>query len=163
MIDFPTLIPECNVDTAFVEMCGYRRPNHAPSISQVSYILEQKMSKRRAIGFVDNDKRKPKYFDEFNEIDRTNNARLLKHSNRHHYLVIVNPDMDTFIFNLCKELNIDLQRHNIPRDFTAFVSLTKKESIKNNLQFRNLLNTIRQRNSAEINRIRYWISHYGQV
>ena len=55
MIDHPNLIPECNVDTAVVEMLGYRRPNHAPSITQVSSILENKMMKRHAIGFIDND------------------------------------------------------------------------------------------------------------
>src|SRR4051812_17562327 len=100
MIDYPNLIPECNVDTAFVEMLGYKRPNHAPSITQVSSILENKMIKQTAIGFVDNDKKQPQYFKAFEVLKATKNAKLLKHPIRNHYLIIVNPDMDTFIFKL---------------------------------------------------------------
>src|SRR5215218_10436217 len=103
MINYPNLIPECNVDTVFVEMCGYKQPNHAYSITQVSSILETSMSNKRAMGFVDNDKRHPKYFKNFKELDSTNNAKLLKHRNKQHYLVVVHPAMDKFIFKLCQD------------------------------------------------------------
>src|SRR4051812_35231774 len=112
MIDFPKLIPECNVDTIFVEMYGYKRPNHAPSITQVSSILEKKMGNQKAMGFIDNDKKQPEYFKNFKVVEKTKNAKLLKHPMQHHYLVMVNPDMDHFIFNLCRDLNIDLADYN---------------------------------------------------
>src|SRR5437879_943073 len=108
MIDYPNLIPECNVDTLFVEMYGYKRPNHAPGITEVSLILEKRLHNQRATGFIDNDKKKPQYFKEFTEIDSTANTKLLKHSKKHHYLVVINPDMDTFIYKLCGQLNINI-------------------------------------------------------
>jgi len=54
----PNLIPECNVDTLFVEALGYQSPNHAPSINQVCAILEKRGPHGRAIGIIDNDKKK---------------------------------------------------------------------------------------------------------
>lgn len=161
MIDHPYLIPECNVDTAFVEMYGYKRPNHAPGISQVSSILEKNMTKKRAMGFIDNDKRKPEYFKYFEVMEKTSNAQLFKHPNTHHYLVVVNPDMDTFIFNLCRKLEINLSKYNFPTQYDAFVSFTKKPTIRNNSDFKNLLNTIHQKNSEEISTIRNWIRKYS--
>ena len=57
MIRYPNLIPECNVDTVFVEALGYPGPNHAPSINQVCAILEKRGPQGKAIGFIDNDKK----------------------------------------------------------------------------------------------------------
>lgn len=160
MIDYPNLIPECNIDTLFVEMLGYKKPNHAPSITIVSSILEKKTN-QRAMGFVDSDKRQPLYFKEFKVIDTTANAKLLKHPERHHYLVVVNPDMDTFIFNLCRKLGINIADYNFPSDFKAFVSFVKKNAIRSNPNFKNLLNTILQKNPAEITKIKHWVTQYS--
>ena len=157
MIDYPHLIPECNVDTVFVEAIGYKRPNHAPSITRVSSILEKEMTKRTAVGFVDNDKRQPLYFKEFKQFKKVGNAILLKHPKKNHYLIVVNPDMDNFIFRLCKDLNINPADYDLPKNLNAFVSFTKKESIKNNPKFRNLLNTILQKKHPEVVAILTWL------
>lgn len=160
MIKHPNLIPECNVDTAFVEMCGFKDPNHAYSISQVSAILEKKMTDKKAIGFVDNDKRKPQYLKEFKEIESSNKVSLLKHPQQRHFLVVVSPAMDRFLFDLCKRLEIDLAHYNLPKEYKAFESFTKKQAIKNNAKFKNLLNTIRQKKPEEILKIQSWIDKY---
>jgi len=59
MIKHSFLVPECNVDTVFVEMLGYDEPNHAPNIHSVCSILENLPAKQSAIGFIDDDKKKP--------------------------------------------------------------------------------------------------------
>src|SRR5205814_9914938 len=101
------------------------------------------------------------YIKEFKEIDAINNAKLLKHPGRNHYVIVVNPAMDKFIFNLCKQMDINIANFNLPREFNAFVKLTKKESIKNDAQLRNLLNTIQQKNTPEIAKISYWIRSFS--
>lgn len=97
MIEYPNLIPECNVDTVFVEVLGYKRPNHAPNINDVFKIFAKRKSSEKLIGFVDNDKRKPKDFFEFVIKDKINNVSLLKHPDKEHYLVVVSPAMDEFM------------------------------------------------------------------
>lgn len=160
MIDYPNLVPECNVDTAFVEAIGYRRPNHAANINQVSLIL-QKQARKKVIGFIDNDKKMPSYFLEFNLVNEINDVALLKHNERDHCLVVVKPAMDEFIFNLSRNLEIDLSKYRLPTTLKAFIKETKKHSIKNHNGFRQLLNTIIQKNPPEIRAIKAWISRYS--
>jgi hypothetical protein len=162
MIRYPNLIPECNVDTAFVEMLGYIDPNHAPNISQVSSILEAKRNaKQKAIGFIDNDKKKPQYILQFKVLDGViKNVKLLKHPDKEQYLVVVNPAMDQFVFTLCKDLDINITNYKFPNNLKAFIGFTKKESIKNNTNFKNLLNAIKQKNPPAISKIKHWIAKY---
>jgi len=159
MIVYPNLIPECNIDTAFVEMLGYKEPNHASSINEVSKILENNKSKQRAIGFVDNDKRMPKYLSQFEVVENLKTVKLLKHSSKDHYLVVVNPAMDKFIFDLCKKLDIDLAEYGFPGELKAFISFTKRESVRRNIK--NLLNAIKQKNPPEIQKVRFWIAQHS--
>lgn len=160
MIQYPFLIPECNVDTAFVEALRYKSPNHAPNINEVTKILE-KNPKQRAIGFIDNDKRKPKYATEFKEIESASNVQLLKHIKNPHYLVIVNPAMDEFIYNICRDLEIDISKYTLPTELDAFITKTKKQAIKANPGFKNLLNTIVQRRHPTVEQISQWIKKYS--
>ena len=157
MIRYPNLIPECNVDTAFVEMLGYIDPNHAPDISTVSSILEAKNANQRAIGFIDNDKKKPKYISQFKVFDNgIGNVKLLKHPAKEQYLVVVHPAMDKFIYDLCGVLGVNLSHYGFPRELKTFIAFTKRRSIKTDKNFKNLLNTIKQKNPPEIARIQAW-------
>lgn len=158
MIRYPNLIPECNVDTVFVEAMGFRDPNHAPSINKVCEILESRHANVKAIGFIDNDKKKPTYLKQFTLTDSHDKVQLLQHSTKSQYLIVVAPAMDRFIFDLCTELEIDLAQYGLPTEFAAFKSKTKQEAITRNPNFKNLLNTIRQRNPPKIAKIRSWIA-----
>lgn len=161
MIRYPNLIPECNVDTVFVEALGYPGPNHASSINQVCAILEKRSAHGKAIGFIDNDKKRPAYLAEFDVVENLGNVRLLKHRTKRQHLIVVSPAMDRFIFDLCTELKINLAQYDLPIRFVDFMSKTKREAITRDPKFRNLLNTIRQRNPPKIAKIRSWIAaHY---
>lgn len=162
MIRYPNLIPECNVDTVFVEMMGYRQPNHAPSVNTVCAILEKKKPNEKAIGFIDNDKKKPAYLVNFGLVEDLGNVRLLKHATKRQHLVVVSPAMDRFIFDLCTNLEIDLANFGLPAGFAEFLSMTKRQAIRTDVQFKNLLNTLRQRNPPKIASIRSWIAEHGQ-
>lgn len=161
MIDYPNLIPECNVDTVFVEVLGYKDPNHASGISEVCKIMDQNLTKQSAMGFIDDDSKKPNYFKAFKVFDQTNKVSLFKHSERPHYLVVVKPAMDKFIYDLCAELEIDLSNYKLPNDFKAFKSVTKNLAIQSNPKFKTLLNTIIVKNPADIVRIKSWIKKYS--
>jgi hypothetical protein len=160
MIRYPNLIPECNVDTVFVEVMGYPEPNHAPSINTVCTILEKKKVNEKAIGFIDDDKKKPAYLAQFKVVERFGDVRLLKHGTKNQHLIIVSPAMDRFIFTLCTELEINLTNYDLPTRFADFLSKTKRDAIKRDAKFRNLLNTIRQRNPPKIAKILAWIDKH---
>jgi hypothetical protein len=68
--------------------------------------------------------------------------------------------MDKFIFELCKRLEIDLAKYGFPKEYKAFESFTKKQAIKNNVNFKNLLNTIKLKKPEEILKIQSWIENY---
>jgi hypothetical protein len=161
MIDYPNLLAECNVNTVFVEMLGYKNPNHSPDISHISSTLIGGKLKGAIIGFIDDDKRKPSYFSEFDLFDKVNDASLLKHPDRSHYLVVFNPAMDGFIYNLSRYLNVDLPHYKLPGAFEPFMSMTKKEAIRRNSDFKNMLNTIIQKRPIEITKIKSWVSKYS--
>jgi hypothetical protein len=160
MINYPNLIPECNIDTAFVEMLGYSAPNHAPSIHQVCSILKKQKANNLCIGFIDDDKKKPDYISGFILLHKLTHFLILKHSSLNQYLIIAKPAMDRVIFDLCQDLNIDLSKYGFPQNFDAFLAQTKRESIKTNKNFKNLLNTIKQRNPPDIEKIKTFISKY---
>jgi hypothetical protein len=66
--------------------------------------------------------------------------------------------MDRFIFDICAELEIDLAKYGFPTRLAAFISKTKREAIIRDAKFRNLLNTIRQKNPPKIAKICSWIA-----
>jgi hypothetical protein len=157
MIQFPNLIPECNVDTVFVEALGYPNPNHAPSIATVCQILERKKVNQKSIGFIDDDKKKPAYISNFQLVENLGTVKLLKHIGKSQHLVIVSPAMDGFIFECCNDLAISLSKYGLPTGFREFLSKTKSEAIRRDPKFKNLLNTIAQSKHAKITKIRSWI------
>ena len=160
MIRYPNLIPECNVDTAFVEMLGYSEPNHASDIHQVCAILKKQGPNKTCIGFIDDDKKKPEYISNFELLQKLTHFSILKHSSLNQYLVVAKPAMDKVIFNLCQDLNIDLSKYGLPKEWNAFLVQTKRESIKRNKNFKNLLNTIKQKNPPDIVKIRSFVSKF---
>lgn len=158
MIDFQSLVPECNVDTVFVEsVLGYKNPNHAPGISDVMSIMQNNRPNQTVIGFIDDDKKKPLYLKEFREIDRMNRVKLLRHPKRNHFLVIVKPAMDVFLHNLCKEHSVNPADYQFPKGRKEFISFTKSESIRDNHHFKNLLNSVKQKKPPEIMKIAAWV------
>ena len=154
MIRYPNVIPECNVDTAFVEMLGYSFPNHAASIHQVCSILEKQKPNKICIGFIDDDKKKPGYISNFESLNKSAYFSILKHSSLNQYLVIAKPAMDKVIFKMCQGLDIDLSQYGFPKEFNAFLAQTKREGIRTNPKFKNLLNTIKQKNLPDIQMVK---------
>ncbi|HEX3933744.1 MAG TPA: hypothetical protein VHW43_03635, partial [Puia sp.] len=124
--------------------------------------LSKKGPKEKAIGFIDSDKKKPKYYEEFKIVDKAKNVQLLKHTKKDQYLVVVKPAMDGFVFSLCIDLGIDISSYHLPKQFEAFLSFTKKESIIKDSNFRNLLNTIKQKKAPAVERIRFWVGKYSE-
>ncbi|TDX01058.1 hypothetical protein EDB95_2089 [Dinghuibacter silviterrae] len=160
MVKYPNLIPECNVDTVFVEAIGFKEPNHASSIAGVLAILERAPTKENVIGFIDNDKKKPLYFKQFESVKEMGSVGFYKHVDKNRYLVVVRPAMDKFLFDLCvKYINNWPQR--VPNTFEAFLPFTKQTAVLKNNDFKNLLNTLVQAKPPEIVEIKDFVLERG--
>ncbi len=83
--------------------------NHALSIGQVAF--EMKAERNDAvilIGFVDNDKRIPPYFRDFEEIERGERV-LFKQKDDHrvqHFLVVLDKAIETFLLHNAAQVDI---------------------------------------------------------
>ena len=76
----PRIIPECYADTLLIKSVGYQLPNHQHSIGEVANLMVKNYKNKKVIGVIDNDKTKPSYFKDFEEIKKAHNLILKKKS-----------------------------------------------------------------------------------
>lgn len=68
---YNNLLTECHIETMLVEMLGYRAPNHQGNNSDVLKAMKTtKLSRQKAVGFIDDDKIEPKGLDEFEVVEQ---------------------------------------------------------------------------------------------
>jgi len=65
MIDEPRVLPECEADTTLANFLLGSNTNHRRPVSDVAKILRNTSGNELRIGLVDNDKREPPYFSNF--------------------------------------------------------------------------------------------------
>lgn len=150
------IIPECYIDTALVEsllsLCGALRGgvNHQKGCNTVAKTMKEKFGESFALGVIDEDKRQPKYCENFGEICRSEHLSIKKHKGRPHFLVVVRPAMDRFIFDCVDDLNnsasnhqINLSDYDLPSSFEEFKSECKRVASKQDPRFRRLFSALR--------------------
>lgn len=152
------VLPECYGDTALIEMLGYKSPNHQLSgIGQVLKVMEEKLKKQKVVGIIDDDKKKTShYYKFFQKEDAKNGLIKLKHSERNHYLIVVQPAFDMFVWNAALEKEIDPSRFGF-RTFEIFKKASKKQGVGRNQRFKDFLNTIKQKRAPAFETLRIWI------
>jgi len=151
------LLPECYADTLLVEMLGFKYPNHRSSINEVANAMLHKGYKNQlAIGIIDEDKRQPKYFSEFETIDSSDRLTLKKHPDKHHFLIILSPAFEKFIAFAAEAVEVSLEDYGFDRE-KYFKSICKSQQVASNQDVKQLLNTINQKESPPTEQIKTWI------
>ncbi len=91
MVSDKLIIPECYLDTNLIETLipPVSKYNYQKSCSKVAGVMHEDYKDSFALGIIDNDKVKLKYFNEFNPVSPIEQGSmvLLKHSNRPHYII----------------------------------------------------------------------------
>ncbi len=153
-------MPECYGDTLLVEILGFKRPNHQTSgIGQVIKVMKEKYSTRLAIGIIDNDKKiTPSYYKEFILEKEKNGVRLLKHKNREHFLIMVTLALEGFILQAAEEVAIQSKSFD---SLKKLKRITKSMHVGRNQEFKNFLNTIRQKKASGFITMQTWIKEKG--
>jgi hypothetical protein len=152
-------VPECHVDTALAQVLLADRLtfiNHQKSISKVARVLQAQAESSRGprfvVGIVDKDKKFEdlRYLRLFNRPYRMHTGpvcrfRIYQHAElASHFLVVLDPACDTWIFDAAHASRLDLNGFGLPPLLADFIAFVKDENAENNSQLRRLLQAISQ-------------------
>jgi len=154
MIEQPHLLPECHADTLLVNMLIKSTAAHQPNINEVFKTLKIFVEKKRkAVGIIDDDKRKDRdpFYKEFKVVVEKINYKHLRHKNGHELIVTSGKGFEKFITLCAKESDV---KHKLLNDFERLKQLSKSPAVHSNPDFKDLLNTLIQRQSPTLIEIR---------
>ena len=159
------IIPECHIDTLITQSILDLKVNHAASSGAVANKMKGDFAKKKALGIVDNDKKRvPNYFSEFELIEETKGLQFKKHKEREHYLIIVSPAADKWIYNSAIDLGIDLTASPYKiKNFKGFLRLTKSHKVAENQSIKDLLNTLKQKKGSPFHIFKNWVNEIVKI
>ena len=150
-----SILPECYADTVLIEIAGFKHPNHQPSIGQVANSMK-KRPKTKLIGVVDDDKNKPAYFSQFVLLEEKDRLSKYKHPDREHYLIILSPAFEKWIYDAATDVNVDPEKYGF-KSMKRFKNATKNQFVSNNQEVKRFLNDIKQRKNSPMQTLIRWI------
>lgn len=157
-------VPECHVDTALTRTLLADRLtfiNHQHGISKVANVLRQQAESgktRFVVGMVDKDKKfadvtylRP--FATASPVAARSGPDCRYRIHQHpaqpsHYLIVLDPACDTWIFEAAHAAGLDLARFRLPTTLPAFIEVLKDEDAEDNPQLIKLLRAIKQAQPA---------------
>ena len=140
------LLPECYADTLLVNRLIQSLSNHKRGISKVFTALKDTFRDRTAVGIIDDDKKKDKYFDEFKVVRDYEFFRYLSHPNGMHYIIAIRGGgIEKLIIKCAEEIGYT---HPLIEDIELLKS--KSKSITEDVELRKIINTLIQQESPTL-------------
>lgn len=134
-----SVIPECFVDTCLTEtITAATGFNHQKGCGTVGKLMQSKLSDRFALGIIDKDKKQLPYLNQFALIGTKGAISVHKHNDKHHYIIQIQPAIESFILNAVVVKNINLADYNLPLTLKELCKVTKQETSKKNPVFKKL-------------------------
>jgi hypothetical protein len=160
-----SIVPECYVDTKVAEILGQatRKYNHQHGCGDVANQLRNKLKNRIALGIIDEDKNKgvvAKYFTEFETIKEENNLILKRHRERKHYLILICPEVEQWLFTDSKTVGIVLTEFDLPHDLIGLKQITKIQGIDKNMGFYRFIKKLLLAKAPSVTTLQNWIEHF---
>lgn len=137
------VMPECFVDTNLIEYLLNAGVNHQHCCSQVVGQLKSKFVDKFAIGIIDKDKVQLGYIQECDIIAQTEHLTLMKHRERHQYLITIAPAVDKFVLDCAREQMVDVTAFGLPSELKKFTKESKKVSSNSDPRFKSLFAAIK--------------------
>jgi hypothetical protein len=149
------IIPEDGAMRALVLALGFPKPNTGQGIGDTLNKIEKYFKNRFAIGIVDDDKRKPKLFEQYENILKEENAlRLLQKPESRHYLIVVEPAIELWLLKNAAEIDLESSFSSLKE----LKRITKDESaVVKDQQFKRFLNALYQNNAPGLATMKEWI------
>lgn len=139
------IVPECYIDTLVAKIIVQGKLNHQMGCSQVANKLSVEFKDHIALGIIDEDKDKGSvhpYIKEFDTKISVANLLLKKHRQREHYLILICPEIENWLLNDAKSVNIDLSSFELPPDLKGLIKLSKTKDINKNPDFNRLIKAL---------------------
>ncbi|MBE9460383.1 hypothetical protein ACFP1I_03275 [Dyadobacter subterraneus] len=149
-------LPECHADTTLVLFLTNNDPRviHAPGYPEVGVTMRKANNNITLIGFVDDDKRVPPYFDDFEIIDSGDKVILKKKLEKDQYLIIIQKAIESFLLWNADQVGIDLTNFGFPRDVKLLGNRLKSLQIEKDENFQILLAALDNQNAPGFVKIR---------
>ena len=161
MID-KAILTECYVDSNLIETLiptkiGYNKQH---GCSRVAGVMKKQLKDKFALGIIDKDKTDIDYLKEFDKIDEVEHSLILwKHKEKHHYIIQISPEVEPWLLNVAKELNINLNDFGLPTELSDLYKYAKKQSSKSNPDFKRLFGAMRGTDHVVIKKLIHWVSY----
>lgn len=140
------VMPECFVDTNLIEYLLNAGVNHQHCCSKVVGQLKSTFADKFAIGIIDKDKVQLGYIQECDVIAQTEHLTLMKHRERHQYLITIAPAVDKFVLDCAQEQKVDVKTFGLPSEFKEFADESKRVSSNSDPRFKSLFAAIKNNN-----------------
>lgn len=137
------IMPECFVDTNLIEYLLNAGVNHQHCCSKVVGQLNTTFADKFAIGIIDKDKVQLGYIRECNIIAQTEHLTLMKHRERHQYLITIAPAVDKFVLDCAKRQMVNVENFGLPGDLKKFTDESKRVSSNSDPRFKSLFAAIK--------------------
>ncbi len=159
------VLPECYIDTKLVKtLVPPRKAYNHQKGTAVLKTMREKLAGEFALGVVDEDVEDRAYAQTFDSIyDLPGCLRLLKHPDRHHYLIFICPAAERWIIDSANQAGIVLTTYNLPHDFNKLRKLTKTSKSENSDphsdDFQQLFRALRKESPLPVTVLTLWISY----
>jgi len=161
-----SIIPECFADTSLIETLvpptkianklGY---NHQKGCNKVASVMQINFSNKFAVGIIDKDKRQISYIKEFKTIVDGGAIILHKHQSKSHYLIQINPAIESFIIENAKKAGINLMEFDLSSDIDKFKKITKSSTSKVDTKLIKLFKALKDKPTQDILKLSSWIEY----
>ncbi len=145
-------MPECFVDTNLIEYLLNAGVNHQHCCSKVVGQLKSTFADKFAIGIIDKDKVQLGYIQECDIIATAEHLTLMKHRERHQYLITIAPAVDKFVLDCAQEQMVDVKDFGLPSELITFTKESKSVSSNSDPRFKSLFAAIK--NNSEIHTLK---------
>ena len=149
-------VPECHADTTLIRFLTNNSPQiiHASGYSDVGRIMNKAPFNTLMVGFVDDDKRIPPYFDDFEILNEGGKVIFKKKVGVENYLIVIQKAIETFLVWNAEQVEVELDKFGFPNDIKQLGNRLKSLQIEKDEDFQNLLTVLNTKNAPGFVRIR---------
>jgi hypothetical protein len=132
------------------------------SIGAVKNALSKNFKSNKAVGIIDNDKKKPADFAEFILAEEKEGLQRRLRTNALHTLLVINPAFEYWVFENARLVNVNPEQYGFHSP-KYFRTMCKKENAGQHQPLKNFLNTLKQKNAPSFVQLTAWICEGADI
>ena len=98
-----------------------------------------KMPQAIVVAITDDDKQKPEHFKNFHEVNFSAALCYKRQIDTRHHLIFLIPAVEQWILDCAQSVGVEPNKYGVPNTLEGLRKITKRDTIKNNSDFRRFL------------------------